>query len=202
MARAASRRDHGLMTNQHPHNESACQLGERVGAQNGARAHPSGPLMTTAGLEELQGELAQLRRSVSEEIAQRLREARSYGDGSNNDEYHAVREEQMVFEARIASLEDTVTSAVVVGPGAGDDGLAVIGSTVSIEDLASGDHSRHQLASAHSANRGGISAASPMGHGLMGATPGTVVTVDLPRGHSRSVRVIAVEGPATTDETA
>ena len=50
-----------------------------------------------------------------EEIAQRLREARSYGDGSNNDEYHALREEQMVLEARIALLEATVARAVVIG---------------------------------------------------------------------------------------
>ena len=91
------------MTNQQSHIWSARQLGD----QNG-RPHPGRPLMTSAGLEELRGELAQLRRRVSEEIALRLREARSYGDGSNNDEYHAVREEQIVLEARIASLENTV----------------------------------------------------------------------------------------------
>jgi transcription elongation factor GreA len=190
------------MTNQQPHNWSARQLGERGGAQNGGRAHPSAPLMTSAGLEQLQGELAQLRQRVSDEIAQRLREARSYGDGSNNDEYHAVREEQMVMEARIAALEDAVTTAVVLDPEAAGDGVAVIGSTVSVEDLASGDRSRHRLASAHSADRGVISAASPLGHGLMGAMPGTVVTVDLPRGRSRSVRVLAVEGPVAVDEAA
>jgi transcription elongation factor GreA len=187
------------MTNQQPHIWRA----RRPGDQNGrTRAHPAGPLVTSAGLEELQGELAQLRRRVSEEIAQRLREARSYGDGSNNDAYHAVREEQVVLEARIASLENTVTSAVVLNLEAGEEGVAGIGSTVSIEDLASGDRSRHRLASAHSVDRGGVSAASSIGHALMGATPGTVVTVDLPRGRSRSVRVIAVEREATLAEAA
>jgi transcription elongation factor GreA len=187
------------MTNQQSHTWTARQLSDQNGR---ARAHPAGPLMTRAGLEELRGELAQLRRRVSEEIAQRLREARSYGDGSNNDEYHAVREEQMVLAARIASLDNTVTRAVVLDPETAEEGVAVIGSTVSIEDLASGDRSRHRLASAHSADRGGISAASPMGHALMGATPGTVVTVDLPRGRSRSVRVMAVEREATLAEAA
>jgi transcription elongation factor GreA len=187
------------MTNQQPHIWSA----RRPGDQNvPARAHPGGPLMTSAGLEELRGELAQLRRRVSEEIAQRLREARSYGDGSNNDEYHAVREEQMVLEARIASLENTVMRAVVLDPETAEEGVAGIGSTVSVEDLASGHRSRHRLASAHSSERGGISAASPMGHALMGATPGTVVTVDLPRGRSRTVRVVAVECEATLAEAA
>lgn len=186
------------MTNQQPHTWTTRQLSDQNGR---ARAHPGGPLMTRAGLEELRGELAQLRRRVSEEIAQRLREARSYGDGSNNDEYHAVREEQMVLEARIASLENTVTSAVVLNPET-EEGVAGIGSTVSVEDLASGDRSRHRLASAHSVDRGGISAASPMGHALMGATPGTVVTVNLPRGRSRSVRVTAVEREAPVAEAA
>ena len=58
---------------------------------------------------------AELRRRHREEIAERLREARSYGDGSNNDEYHALREEQMVLEARIALLETDVARAVVIG---------------------------------------------------------------------------------------
>jgi transcription elongation factor GreA len=187
------------MTNKQPHIWSARQLGNQNGR---ARAHPGRPLMTSAGLEELRGELAQLRRRVSGEITQGLREARSYGDGSNNDEYHAVREEQMVLEARIASLESTVTSAVVLDLESAGEGVAVIGSTVSIEDLASGDRSRHRLASAHSADRDVMSAASPMGHGLMGATPGTVVTVDLPRGRSRSVRVLAVDGPVAIEEAA
>jgi len=137
--------------------------------------------------------LAELRRRHREEIAQRLREARSYGDGSNNDEYHALREEQMVLEARIALLEATVARAVVIESQQLDDGVASIGSTVSIEDLASGSRSRHQLASAHAADTGGISAASPLGQALMGNGPGTVVTFDLPNGRTRSVRLTAVE---------
>jgi transcription elongation GreA/GreB family factor len=54
--------------------------------------------MTAASLEKLRGELARLRSRAVVQIAQELREARSFGEGSNNDEYHAVREEQMVLE--------------------------------------------------------------------------------------------------------
>jgi transcription elongation factor GreA len=151
--------------------------------------------MTSARLEELQDELTRLGRRVREETAHRLREARSYGEGSNNDEYHAVREDQMVLEARIASLADTVARAVVVDPAESGEGAAVIGSTVSIEDLCSGAMSRHRLASAYSAKRDAISAASPIGQALMGVRPGAVITVDLPNGRSRSVRVTAVEDP-------
>ena len=168
---------------------------EQVGA-NGRRARVPAPLlMTSARLDELQGELARLGRRVREETAQRLREARSYGDGSNNDEYHAVREDQTVLEARIASLADTVARAVVVDPAESRKGVAMIGSTVSIEDLSSGARSRHRLVGAHSAKRDAISAASPIGQALMGVRPGAVITVDLPNGRSRSVRVTAVENP-------
>ncbi len=137
--------------------------------------------------------LDELRRRHRDEVAQRLREARAYGDGSSNDEYHAIREEQLVLEARIALLEATIARAVVTDSNQLDDDVAGIGSTVSIEDLASGRSSRHRLASAHAAGSGCISAASPLGQPLIGVRPGTVVTADLPNGNSRSVRLTALE---------
>jgi transcription elongation factor GreA len=155
-------------------------------------------LMTAASLNELRDELEQLRRRTRVEIAQRLREARSYGDGSNNDEYHAVRKEQLVLEARIASLEDTLARATVVDPDDAARGVAVIGSTVLVEDLASGAVSQYRLTSAHhSLGPDTISAASPTGQKLVGASPGTIVTVQLPNGRTRSIRLVDVKGEDT-----
>jgi transcription elongation factor GreA len=148
--------------------------------------------MTAAGLEAVRGELARLRRSARLEIEQRLREARAYGDGSNNDEHHAVREDQMVLEARMAALDETINRATVVDPGDAEPGAAVIGSTVSIEDLTSGAISQHRLASAHSLGAGAISAASPMGQALIGAIPGATLTIKLPNGRARRVRLVDV----------
>ena len=83
---------------------------------NGRPPYPPGAaLMTAAGLDELRSELERLRQRTRSHVEQRLREARPYGDGSNNDEYQDVREEQMVLEARLAALEDTIDRAVVVG---------------------------------------------------------------------------------------
>ena len=70
--------------------------------------------MTADTLDELRDELEQLRRRTRLEIADRLREARAYGDGSNNDEHHAVVEEQMVLEARLRSLEATIARARII----------------------------------------------------------------------------------------
>jgi transcription elongation factor GreA len=154
---------------------------------------PSAPLMTSANLRQLRAELDQLRRRTRVEVAQGLREARSYGEGMNNDEYHAAREEQLVLEARLASLEDTIEAAVVIDPDDYGRGAAVIGSTVLIEDLTSGAVCEHRLTSAHQPiGPDTISAASPIGQAIMGATPGTVVTVELPNGRSRSVRLVDV----------
>ena len=155
--------------------------------------------MSAASLAELRLELDRLNRQTWDQVAQGLREARPFGEGSNNDEYHAVREEQMVLEARLAALEDTIDRAVVVDPEETTRDAVAIESTVTVEDLASGLTSRYRVRSAHQAlGSDEISAASPMGLALMDAQPGALVTVDLPHGRSRSVRLVAVKAPAPT----
>jgi transcription elongation factor GreA len=170
----------------------------RVGRPaNGRSPHPPGAaLVTAAGLDALRSELERLRQHTREHVEQRLREARPYGDGSNNDEYHDVREEQMVLEARIAALEDTIDRAVVVDAEHARRGTVAIGATVTIEDLGSGLTSRHRLSGAHQTlTPDAISAASPMGQALIGARAGAVATIDLPDGRSRSVRLVSVRMP-------
>jgi transcription elongation factor GreA len=157
---------------------------------------PGTTLTTAAGLDELRSELERLRQQTRDHVEQRLREARPYGEGSNNDEYHDVREEQMVLEARLIALEDTIERAIVVDAEHARRGTAVIGATVTIEDLESGLTSRHHLCGAHqTVTPDVISAASPMGQALMGARAGAVATIDLPNGRSRSVRLVAVRMP-------
>jgi transcription elongation factor GreA len=164
-------------------------------SRNGGTLRAAGTTpMTAASLEELRAELARLRRRARLQIARALRDARSYGEGSNNDEYYAVREEQMVVEAQLAALDQTIERATVFAPDEAARGAAVIGSTVSIEDLASGTTARYRLTSAHQAlGPASISAASPVGQALIGSVPGATVTVDLPNGRSRSMRLVDVE---------
>jgi transcription elongation factor GreA len=126
--------------------------------------------------------------------------AHSFGSGSNNDYLYAVREEQMVLEACIASLEETIARAEVVDPASADSGGAVIRSVVLIEDLGSGAVSQHRLAGVHhSLAPDTISASSPVGQALVGATAGTIVTVDLPNGKSRTVRLAQVTNRGSPD---
>jgi transcription elongation factor GreA len=185
----------GRMTTHLPYDGIVRHPGLPVATSEGDIAYqPGAALMTAADLESLRSELERLRERTGLEIAQRLREARFYGDGANNDEYHAVREEQMVLQARMASLEETIARAIVVDPGDAVQGVAAIGSTVWVEDLASGTTTPYLLTSAHQQiGPDVISAASPIGRALMGAVPGTVATVDLPNGRARSVRLVDVE---------
>jgi transcription elongation factor GreA len=148
--------------------------------------------MAAADLEELRAELRGLRLYGRREIAERLRDARQYGDGSNNDELLAVREEQIVVEARIALLEHVIARAVIADP-AQRNGIAGIGSTVSLEEIPSGAIKTYRLASAHAIGGDTISAASPMGQALIGSRAGTIVSLELPNGRSRSVRVVSVQ---------
>jgi transcription elongation factor GreA len=185
----------GRMTTHLPYDGIVRHPGLPAATSEGAIAYqPGTALMTAADLESLRSELERLRERTGLEIAQRLREARFYGEGANNDEYHAVREEQMVLQARMASLEETIARAIVVDPGDAVQGVAAIGSTVWVEDLASGTTTPYLLTSAHQPiGPDVISAASPIGRALIGAVPGTVATVDLPNGRSRSVRLVDVE---------
>jgi transcription elongation factor GreA len=189
------------MHTQLPTDPTLRESGQRSARRNGDIGHAAGKTpMTAASLEELRGELKRLRPRARLQIAQALREARSFGEGSNNDEYQAVREEQMVLEAQLAALEQTIERATIAGPDEAAPEAAVIGSTVSIEDLPSGTTARYRLTSAHqSLGPDVISAASPVGQALIGAVPGATVTVDLPNGRSRSMRLVAVEtGPGAT----
>jgi transcription elongation factor GreA len=185
----------------HLSHASTSRTAGQPSAGNGG--HPAAAaLMTRASLDELHAELEELRARTRIDLAQRLRDASAFGAGSNNDEFHAIREEQIVLEARIAALEDTIARAAVAEPDDLDDGVATIGSTVLIEDLDSGAARRYRLVSAHRAlGPDAISAASPMGQALVGAAAGSVVTFDLPNGASRSVRLARVT-PERSSEAA
>jgi transcription elongation factor GreA len=148
--------------------------------------------MAANDLDDLRAELRGLRLYSRGDIAEGLRDARQYGDGSNNDELLAVREEQIVVEARIALLEHVIARAAIADPPQAS-GIAGIGSTVSLEDVPSGAVKTYRLVSAHAIGGGTISAASPMGRALVGSRAGAVVSLDLPNGRSRSVRVVSVK---------
>jgi transcription elongation factor GreA len=154
-------------------------------------------LMSERGLAALKNELAQLRGRKAGEVAEQLREARSFGEAAGNDELWAIREDEAILDARIGRLEEIIAQARVAETGAPSSGVAAIGSVVELEEAGTGTTARYRIVAVHDpAPPPGItpvSAASPVGRAIIGRSAGARVSVELPRGGARELRLVAVE---------
>jgi transcription elongation factor GreA len=149
-------------------------------------------LLTEADFDALVDELEALRARHRRELARRLRDARAFGNSTENDDLLAAAEDAVVDQARIAQLEELVRLASVVdGPGTGDG--AGLGSTVRVSDEA-GRESEYVLIGrrGEQSRRREVTMASPVGKALWGTRRGDVVDVALPSGRLRTLRVLDV----------
>ncbi|MBA2294404.1 MAG: GreA/GreB family elongation factor [Actinobacteria bacterium] len=138
----------------------------------------SGELLTREQRQALDTELAELEGPRRAAAIEAIATARSFGDLSENFEYHAAKNEQGLLEARIAKLRDRIQASVVVDHDT-DDNVGP-GSIVEIAD-EDGEVMEVTIAS-----RGGVSSDSPLGTALLGAAVGDVVDVAAPRGTWRA----------------
>ena len=157
-------------------------------------------VVTEEELVKLQSELEQLRREKDGDVAQELREAREFGSPAANDELWAIREAEAVLDARIARLEEVVSAAQVVDGNRTSGGVARIGSIIEVEDVPARVTRRYRMVGVLDSSADGaipsVSAASPVGRAIMGHREGTHVSVDLPRGGQRQLRLVRVERPS------
>ena len=145
-----------------------------------------GEQLTKAQKEQLESELAQLEGPRRAEMVEAIATARSFGDLSENFEYHAAKNEQGLLERRITILRDRLRDAVVideVAAAASDE--VTVGSKVEIED------ERGDLMQVEISSVGGVSPESPLGRALLGAKQGETVEIDAPRGawHAKVVSI-------------
>ena len=141
--------------------------------------------LTQAQKEQLEAELAELEGPRRTEIVQAIKTARSFGDLSENFEYHAAKNEQGLLERRITVLRDRLQRAVLVDEEAVDSGSVGVGSKVALEDEI-GERMDVEISSV-----GGVSPDSPLGRSLMGAKAGDEVEVAAPSGTWRA-RVVSI----------
>lgn len=129
-------------------------------------------------------ELRDLKTRGRRDIAQKIDEARSHGDLSENAEYEAAKEEQAYMEKRIAELENSMSNARVFDEKNIDLSKAHILSTVTVYNHRSKKEVKYTLVSASEAdfNLGKISIDSPIGSALMGKKIGDEVEVTVPAG--------------------
>ncbi len=139
------------------------------------------------GFEKLQEEYTRLVTVRRAEVAQKLKEARSFGDLSENAEYDEAKNEQALLEAQIAQLEETISNAEVVD----DDKISVdeigIGSIIKIKRVGSEDVETLQIVSTTEADVDGgkISDDSPIGKAAMKKKVGDIFIVEAPVGELR-----------------
>jgi transcription elongation factor GreA len=137
--------------------------------------------VTKERLEEFKVEFEELKNTRRNEVAQRLRQAKEYGDLSENSEYAEAREEQANVETRIFELEDLLKDAVVIEK-TEDNGVIQIGSVVTIKK---GDKtSAYTIVGKHEAKpeEGKISDESPLGKAFLKHKVGDKLNVTTPAG--------------------
>jgi transcription elongation factor GreA len=150
-------------------------------------------LMTAEGAEELRAELHRLETEERAKVIEEIKTAREWGDLKENSEYHAAKNAQSRLETRILRLREKLLNAEVVEAGAGTDGTARFGATVTFEDEEGGRTQSVRLVASHDANpsEGALSVESPIGAALNGHGVGQVVEVNTPKG-VRRLRITAV----------
>lgn len=137
--------------------------------------------LTVEGQKELEAELVELK-SQRSTIAEKIANARDYGDLSENAEYDAAREEQGLLESRIAEIDDILKNADIITAGK-SDGTVKVGSTV---DLHNGKAVTYQIVGPVEADplEGKVSNESPIGAALIGKKAGDQVVIKTPKGET------------------
>ena len=147
-------------------------------------------LLTQEGLDKLQAELDQLRTVKRDEIAERIKYAKDFGEITENSEYEDAKNEQGMIEGRILTIERMVRNAVMIE--AEHDGQVKVGSVVTVKDeFGSQTFTIVGPAEVDPAS-GKISLESPVGRALMGHKSGESVQVQAPGG-ARALKIVKLD---------
>jgi transcription elongation factor GreA len=154
---------------------------------------PKDTILTSEGMANLKAELDELTTRRRREVAQRIKEAREFGDISENAEYDDAKNEQAMLEARIASLEDKLRSATVIDASQVTNDVVGVGSMVHVKDEAGKSVKYTIVGSAEaSPTEMKLSNESPVGKALLGRKRGEEVVITTPRG-KRKLKITKID---------
>jgi transcription elongation factor GreA len=141
-------------------------------------------VVTEEGFKQLQDEVTHLSTVKREEVAERIRQAREFGDISENSEYDDAKNEQALLEHRIGVLQEKLRRARVINASEIDTDRVSVGSTVTLKDKTAGDVRIYTLVGSAEADptKARLSNESPVGQAIVGKRVGDVVTVSIPVG--------------------
>jgi transcription elongation factor GreA len=155
---------------------------------------PKDVILTPEGLQKLKDELEELSGNRRRQVADRIKEAREFGDISENAEYDDAKNEQAMLEQRIMQLQDRLRSAQVVDANSVSTDSVSVGSVVNVKDEKGGSLKFTIVGSAE-ANpaENKLSNESPVGKALMGSKRGDEVSVALPSGKKRKFKITKID---------
>jgi transcription elongation factor GreA len=140
--------------------------------------------MTKERIREIEEELNDLKGRGRREVAQKIAEARSHGDLSENADYDAAKDEQGLLEMKIAKLSQILSKAQVIKADEFPDDKIYILSKVTLKNVVTDEEFLYQLVSAEEADfeQNKIAVSSPLGKALMGKELGQIAEVVVPAG--------------------
>jgi transcription elongation factor GreA len=150
--------------------------------------------LTRDGYEKLKQTLEELETVKRREVADRIREAREFGDISENSEYDDAKNEQALLESRILRLKEQLRSARVVDTSDVSTDVVAVGTKVKVEYVDDGDKVEYVIVGSAEADpaQNKLSNESPVGRAVIGHKKGEVVEVAAPAG-SIKLRIVSIK---------
>ena len=152
-------------------------------------------ILTFEGLEKLKREIEYLSTDKRREVAERIKEAREFGDISENSEYDDAKNEQAMLERQIAELEEKLRSASIIDEKSVTNEAVTVGVTVHVKDQKTDKSVKYKIVGSAEANpsENKLSNESPVGKALIGKKRGELVSVPVPRGPARKLKITKIE---------
>ena len=156
---------------------------------------PRETLLTPGGLADLKSKIDHLSTIRRREVADRIKEAREFGDIAENSEYDDAKNEQAMLEKQIADLEDKLRDARVIDEKAVTTDAVSVGVTVHVKDQKTDKSTKFRIVGSAEADpaEAKLSNESPVGKALMGHKRGETVSVPVPRGPARKLKITKIE---------
>ena len=152
-------------------------------------------ILTPEGYENLKEEIEYLSNEKRREVADRIRVAREFGDIAENAEYDDAKNEQALLEHRIATLEERLRNARVIEKKDVAKDVVSVGSKVRLRDLDAKQTFEYRIVGSAEANpaENKLSNESPVGRALIGHKRNEEVSVPVPRGPARKLKITKIE---------
>jgi transcription elongation factor GreA len=151
-------------------------------------------ILTPEGHEKLKEEIEHLSTVKRREVAERIKQAREFGDIAENAEYDDAKNEQAMLEHRIATLQERLKGARVIQKKEIPAGVVAVGTKVRLRDIDAKETIEYHIVGSAEANPAEhkLSNESPVGRAIIGHKKGETVEVSAPRG-SLKFKIIEIK---------